>query len=72
MDNFELMRILQQLNFSNRNKNLAFFFGAAAVVCLGAAIYWYKKNNTAQKENNKMSDNYQSLIHGKGCIYQLN
>jgi len=56
MDNFELMRILQQLSRSNRNKNLALYFGAAAVVGIGAAIYWHKKNNTAQKEKNKLSD----------------
>jgi hypothetical protein len=56
MDNFELMRILKQLSLSNRNKNLALYFGAAAVVGIGAAIYWHKKNNTAQKEKNKLSD----------------
>jgi len=56
MDNFELMRILQQLSRSNRNKKLALYFGAAAVVGIGAAIYWHKKNNTAQKEKNKLSD----------------
>ena len=56
MDNFELMRILQQLSRSNRNKNLALYFGAAAVVGIGAAFYWHKKNNTAQKEKNKLSD----------------
>jgi hypothetical protein len=56
MDNFELMRILQQISRSNRNKNLALYFGAAAVVGIGAAIYWHKKNNTAQKEKNKLSD----------------
>jgi 5,10-methylene-tetrahydrofolate dehydrogenase/methenyl tetrahydrofolate cyclohydrolase len=56
MDNFELMRILQQLSRSNRNKKLALYFGAAAVVGIGAAIYWHNKNNTAQKEKNKLSD----------------
>ena len=56
MDNFELMRILQQLSRSNRNKNLALYFGAAAVVGIGAAFYWHRKNNNARKENNKLSD----------------
>ena len=62
MDNFELMRILQQLSLSNRNKNLALYFGAAAVLCIGAAVYWNKKSNATQKENNKLSDKYQSLM----------
>jgi len=56
MDNFELMRILQQLSRSNRNKKLALYFGAAAVVGIGAAIYWHRKNNAVRKENNKLSD----------------
>ncbi len=62
MDNFELMRILQQLSRSNRNKNLALFFGSAAVLCIGAAVYWHKKNNATQKENNILSDKFQSLM----------
>jgi len=56
MDNFELMRILQQLSRSNRNKKLALYFGAAAVVGIGAAFYWHRKNNAVRKENNKLSD----------------
>lgn len=56
MDNFELMRILQQLSRSNRNKNLALYFGAAAVVGIGAAFYWHRKNNAVRKENNKLND----------------
>ena len=62
MDNFELMRILQQLSRSNRNKKLALFFGSAAVLCIGAAVYWNKKSNATQKENNRLSENYQSLM----------
>jgi hypothetical protein len=62
MDNFELMKVLQQINLSNRNKKLALFFGAATVVGITAAVYWHKKNNVAQKENNKLSDKYQSLM----------
>ena len=62
MDNFELMRILQQLSRSNRNKNMALFFGSAALLCVGAAIYWNRKSNATQKENNKLSDKYQSLM----------
>ena len=62
MDNFELMRILQQLSCSNRNKNLALFFGSAAVLCIGAAVYWHKKNNAAQKDNSKLSDINVSLM----------
>jgi len=62
MDNFELMRILQQLSRSNRNKNLALFFGSAAVLCIGAAVYWHKKNNAAQEDNSKLSDINLSLM----------
>jgi hypothetical protein len=61
MDNIELMKILKQLSRSNRNKNLALFFGVAGVLCVGAAIYWNRKSNATQKENNKLSDKYQSL-----------
>ena len=56
MDNIELMKILQQINLSNRNKKLALYFGAAAVVGIGAAFYWHRKNNAVRKENNKLSD----------------
>jgi hypothetical protein len=62
MDNIELMKILKPLSLSNRNKNLALFFGAAGVLCVGAAIYWNRKSNATQKENNKLSDKYQSLM----------
>ena len=62
MDNIELMKILKQLSRSNRNKNMALFFGVAGVLCVGAAIYWNKKSNATQKENNKLSDKYQSLM----------
>jgi len=56
MDNIELMKILQQINLSNRNKKLALYFGAAAVLGIGAAFYWHRKNNAVRKENNKLSD----------------
>ena len=56
MDNIELMKILQQINLSNRNKKLALYFGFAAFVGISAAVYWHKKNNAARKENNKLSD----------------
>jgi DNA anti-recombination protein RmuC len=62
MDNFELMRILQQLSRSNRNKKLALYFGAAAVVGIGAAFYWHRKNNAVRKENKKLSDINLSLM----------
>ena len=62
MDNFELMKILKQLSRSNRNKNMALFFGVAGVLCVGASIYWNKKSNATRKENNKLSDKYQSLM----------
>ena len=76
MDNIELMKILQQINLSNRNKKLALFFGSAAVLCIGAAVYWNKKSNATQKENNRLSDNYQSLMMERdsyvNSIKQLN
>jgi hypothetical protein len=62
MDNIELTKILKQLSRSNRNKNLALYFGSAVVLCVGAAIYWNRKSNATQKENNKLSDKYQSLM----------
>jgi len=62
MDNIELMKILKQLSRSNRNKNMALFFGVAGILCVGAAIYWNRKSNATQRENNKLSDNYQSLM----------
>jgi len=65
MDNFQLMRILQQLSLSNRNKKLALFFGAATVVGISAAVYWHKKNNAAQKENKKLNYLNLSLMQEK-------
>ena len=61
MDNFELMKILQQVNRSNRNKNLALTFGAVALVGIIAAGYLFKKNKSTIKQNILLSGQNQSL-----------
>jgi hypothetical protein len=61
MDNFELMKILQQLNRSNRNKNLAWGFGSFAAVGIIVAYFLYKKNKSTYNENIQLSGQNHSL-----------
>lgn len=76
MNNFELMRILQQINLSNRNKKFALYFGVAAFVAISAAVYWHRKNNAVREENNKLSEISLSLMQERdsfaNSIRQLN
>ena len=76
MDNFELMKNLQQLNLNNRNKNLVLTFGTLALVGIIAAGYLYKKNKSTMNQNILLSGQNQflqlkvdSLV---GTIQQMN
>lgn len=68
MDNFELMKILQKLSLSNRNKNLAITFGISALLGFIVAKYWYKKTMTINYHNDILSNLNHSLINEKNVL----